>query len=121
MRDPCLPAPESPLTGHAAECIETAVIFRRFTASPNRRRQRARRLVLERVLGQWIGTAKARLWAIPNSIPRLLVGHTTADAIQVVLSEAVEEAAAELRPFDAEALKSRSIDYATLERDPDAE
>jgi hypothetical protein len=31
------------------------------------------------------------------------------------LSEAVEEEAAELRPFDAEAFKSRSIDYATIE------
>jgi len=47
-----------------------------------------RREDVERVLGQWIGTAKARLWAIPNSLPRLLVGHTTSDAIQAVLSEA---------------------------------
>src|ERR1700730_10585079 len=58
-----------------------------------------RREDVERVLGQWIGTAKARLWAIPNSLPRLLVGHTTSDAIQAVLSEAIEEAAEELRPF----------------------
>jgi hypothetical protein len=74
---------------------------------------------VERVLGQWIGSAKARLWAIPNTMPRLLVGHTTAEAIQAALSKAVEEAAAELRPFDAEAFKSRSIDYTTV--DPEEE
>ena|SRR3981189_522443 len=73
-----------------------------------------RREDVERVLGQWTGTAKARLWAIPNSMPRLLVGHTTVEAITTALSEAVE-AAVELRPFDAEAFKSRSIDYATVE------
>jgi hypothetical protein len=77
---------------------------------------------VERVLWQYIGTCKARLWSIPNSLPRLLMGHTTVEAIQAVLSEAVEEAAAELRPFDAEALKSRSIDYATVEpEEPDAD
>jgi hypothetical protein len=80
-----------------------------------------RREDVERVLGQWIGTAKARLWAIPNSLPRLLVGHTTSDAIQAVLSEAIEEAAAELRPFEAEAFKSGSIDYATIEPDESQE
>jgi hypothetical protein len=76
-----------------------------------------RREDVERGLGQWIGSAKARLWAIPNALPRLLVGHTTVEAITAVLSEAVEEAMVELRPFDAEAFKSKLIDYATVEPD----
>ena len=77
---------------------------------------------VQRVLGQWIGTCKSRLWSIPNALPRLLVGHTTVEAITAVLSEAVEEAAVELRPFDAEAFKSKLIDYATIEPDePDEE
>jgi len=58
---------------------------------------------------------KTRLWAIPNTMPTLLVGHSTVEAIAAALSEAAEEAAAELRPFDAEALKSKSIAYATME------
>jgi hypothetical protein len=37
--------------------------------------------------GQWIGSAKARLWTIPNALPRLLVGHTTVEAITAALSE----------------------------------
>jgi hypothetical protein len=48
---------------------------------------------VERVLGQWIGSAKARLWAIPNALPRLVVGHTTVEAITTGLIEAVEEGA----------------------------
>jgi hypothetical protein len=43
------------------------------------------------------------------------------EAVTAALSEAVEEAAAELRPYDAEAFKSKSIDYASIEPDPDAE
>jgi len=72
--------------------------------------------------GQWIGSAKARLWTIPNALPRLLVGHTTVEAITAVLSEEVEQAAAELRSFDAEAFKSELIDYASIEpEEPDDE
>jgi len=74
-----------------------------------------RREDVERVMSTYIGTCKARLWSIPNALPRLLVGHTTVEAITATLSEAVEEAAAELRPFEAEALKSKLIDYATVE------
>jgi hypothetical protein len=71
---------------------------------------------------QSISNAKVRLLAIPNSLPRLLVGHTTVDAIVAVLSEAVEDAATELRPFDAEVLKSKLIEYASIEpEEPDAE
>jgi len=81
-----------------------------------------RREDVERALGQWIGSAKARLWTIPNALPRLLVGHTTVEAITAVLSEEVEQAAAELRSFDAEAFKSELIDYASIEpEEPDDE
>ena len=41
---------------------------------------------------------------------RTFIGHTTVEAITAALIEAVEEAAAELRPFDAEAFRSRSPD-----------
>jgi hypothetical protein len=54
---------------------------------------------VERVMSTYISNAKVRLLAIPNSLPRLLVGHTTVDAIAAILSEAVEEAAAELCGF----------------------
>ena len=40
--------------------------------------------------GQWIGSAKARLWTIPNALPRLLVGHTTVEAITAALSEGLK-------------------------------
>ena len=82
---------------------------------------------VEQVLAAYIGACKARLWSIPNSMPRLLVGHSTVEAITDALSEAIEEAAAELREYDPDALKSRSIDYATIEPEeaepvePDAE
>jgi hypothetical protein len=45
------------------------------------------------------------LWAIWNATPRLVLGYTTVEAITAALTEAIEEAAAELRPFDAEAFK----------------
>ena len=74
------------------------------------------------MLSQYISSCRSRLWSIPNALPRLLVGHTTVEAIAAALRESVEEAAAELRPFDAEALKSKLIDYATIEpEEPDAE
>jgi hypothetical protein len=38
-------------------------------------------------------------------------------AFPLPVSRAQEIAVLELRPFDAEAFKSRSIDYATIERD----
>ena len=44
-------------------------------------------------------------------------GHTNVEAITAALSEAVEEAAAELRPFETEAFKSKLIDDATIEQD----
>jgi hypothetical protein len=51
---------------------------------------------------------RAHLWAIPNALPRLLVGHTTVEAITAALSEAVEEAAAVLcRSFQIKADRLR--------------
>ena len=69
---------------------------------------------VERVMSTYIDRCKSRLWSTPNALPRLLVGRTTAEAVTAALSEAVEEAAVELRPFDAEAFKSRLIGYATM-------
>ena len=76
---------------------------------------------VERVISQYIGTCRSRLWAIPNALPRLLLGLATVEAITAELRAAVEEAGAELLPFDADAFRSRSIDYATIEPDADAE
>jgi hypothetical protein len=70
---------------------------------------------VERVISQYIGTCRSRLWAIPNALPRLLLGLATVEAITAELRAAVEEAVAELLPFDADAFRSRSIDYATIE------
>jgi hypothetical protein len=110
--------------------VELEAIHAKIYHSRAARKELANRLIdarafqasdVERVFGLWIGTGKARLSAIPNALPRLLVGHTTVEAVTAALSEAVEEAAAELRPYDAEAFKSKSIDYASIEPDPEAE